>query len=135
MTTGTDDIDWVGLGKALREARDSCQGSQASAADKLCLSGKQIRALECGSAAPFPGGTVRSWCARRYAILLGLDWDRLAQSLRSEVLDPAIGLANAPVSSPVEPVSAAARAQLRIGLLLGAVVLTCVAVIAISGNA
>ena len=131
---GADDIDWVGLGKVLREARESCHGSHEGAADKLCLSGKQIRALECGSVAPFPGATVRSWCARRYATLLGLDWDQLAQSLRSEEPDAAIGTTSPPTSSPVEPVSGAASAQFRFGLLLGAAVLTFITVIAISGN-
>ena len=134
MTTSADDIDWVGLGQVLCEARDAGGFTHESVAQELCLSKKQIRALECGSFAPFPGDTARSWCARRYATLLGLDWEQLAQSLRSEEPDAAIGMTSPPTSSPVEPVSGAASAQFRFGLLLGAAVLTFITVIAISGN-
>jgi len=134
MTTGVDDIDWVGLGQVLCEAREAGRLSLESMSKELCLSKTQIRALECGSAAPFLGDTVRSWCARRYAILLGLDWDHLAQSLRSEERDAAIGMTNFTETSSAKPISAGASAKFRIGLLLGAVVLTLITVIAISAN-
>ena len=134
MTTCVDDIDWVGLGQVLFKAREAGDFTDESMAQELCLSKKQIRALECGSAAPFPDDTVRLWCARRYAIVLGLEWDHLAQSLRSEELDAAIGMTNPSASSPAEPVSGTTSAQFRIGLLLGAVVLMFIAAIEISGN-
>lgn len=128
------DLDWFGLGQVLCDARKAGDFTHESMAKELCLSQKQIRALECGSAASFPGDTVRSWCARRYAILLGLDWDRLAQSLRSEELDAAIVTTNFPETNQAKPISAGASAQLRMGWLLGAVVLTFITVITISGN-
>ncbi len=134
MTTGVDDIDWVGLGQVLGEAREAGRLSLESMSKELCLSKTQIRALECGSAVPFPGNTVRSWCARRYATLLGLDWDHLAQSQRSEELHAAMGMTNFTEASPAKPISAGASAKLRIGLLLGAVVLTLITVIALSTN-
>ena len=133
MSAGAHDIDWVGLGQVLCAARDAGDFTHDSVAKELCLSGKQIRGLECGSAVQFPSGTVRSWCARRYAILLGLDWDRLAQSLHSEEPDAASAMPP-PEPSPAGPVSGAASGQFRIGLLLGTVVLMFITVIAISGN-
>ena len=127
--TVCDDIDWVGLGKALREARDLCHRSQESAADKLCLSRKQIRALECGSGIPFPGDTVRSWCARRYATQLGLDWERIAQPLRSNALEGTVELGIAPETATAAPAPGAGR-QFRLRLLLGASAMLLVIVIA-----
>ena len=107
--TVCDDIDWVGLGKALREARDLCHRSQESAADKLCLSRKQIRALESGSGIPFPGDTVRSWCARRYATQLGLDWERIAQPLRSDALEDTVESGITPETATTEPAPGAGK--------------------------
>ena len=127
--TGCDDIDWVGLGKALREARDLCHRSQESAAVKLCLSGKQIRALESGSGVPFPGDTVRSWCARRYATQLGLDWESFAQPPRSDAIEAPALLSIAPETAPAVPAPGAGK-QLRLRLLLGATAMLVVIVIA-----
>ena len=127
--TGCDDIDWVGLGRELREARDLCHLSQDSAAEKLCLSGKQIRALECGSGVPFPSDTVRSWCVRRYARQLGLDWERFAQPLRSDKLEAPVELSIAPQTDRAEPAPSAGK-QFRVRLLLGATAMLVIVAIA-----
>lgn len=66
--------DWQAVGARLRASRES-QGLQASViAGKLCLSQRQVLAIESGETQPFPSDTTRVWCVRRYATLLGLDW-------------------------------------------------------------
>lgn len=80
MATIYDEINWIDVGTAVRDRRSARGLSAEEAAYKLCLSKKQILALESGSSAPFPGVSVRSWCGRRYAALLGLDWERLVQA-------------------------------------------------------
>ena len=131
MTSAADNIDWVGLGQMLREQRDAGELSRDSAANALCLSGHQIRALECGSALSFPGYAARSWCARRYATLLGLDWDRLVQSQRSEELETAIETGSPPETGMAKPVPGSAGRQFGIGLAQGAAVLLLVIAVAI----
>jgi cytoskeletal protein RodZ len=84
MAATFEQIDWTGVASAVRDRRSASGLSPEAAAQKLCLSKSQILALESGSGAPFPGESVRSWCARRYAALLGLDWDHLVQAPRSE---------------------------------------------------
>ena len=147
MTAVVDDTDWVGLGRVLCEARDKGGLSHDSAARALCLSSHQIRALECGSGAPFPGKTVRSWCARRYATLLGLDWDRLAQALRRErpkadeankakKTDEAdrakVAKTNPPGSVLAKPAPGSVGRRFRIGLPQGVTLLMLVFASAIS---
>ena len=127
--TACDDIDWVALGKALSEARDLCHHSKESAANQLCLSAKQIGALECGSGVPFPGNTARSWCARRYATLLGLDWECLAQPVRRDELEAPVELSIAPQRAAAESAPGTGK-QFRLRLLLGASAMLVVIVIA-----
>ena len=124
MTTGIDNIDWVELGQVLREARAGVDLSYGGAANELCLSNIQIRALESGLGTPFHGVTVRSWCARRYATLLGLDWDQIVQPLRDEkTFEAATETSNLPEASPVELVFQGTGGQNRTRLWLGTVVL------------
>src|SRR5450759_4795388 len=105
MAATCDEINWIGVGVAVRDQRSASGLSPEDAAQKLCLSKKQILALESGSSAPFPGVSVRSWCGRRYAVLLGLDWERLVQPPPSE--DQAVVTENIPASAlPVEPEAA-----------------------------
>jgi cytoskeletal protein RodZ len=105
MAATYDEINWIGVGSVVRDRRSASGLSHEDAAQKLCLSKKQILALENGSSAPFPGALVRSWCGRRYAVLLGLDWERLVQPppgddqsvVTENILASALPLAPAPV--------------------------------------
>ncbi len=74
-------MDWTDIGKLFRESRENGGLRLDEAAKKLCLSKKQILALESGASDPFPGVAARLWCCRRYALALGLDWDSLAAPL------------------------------------------------------
>jgi cytoskeletal protein RodZ len=132
MAATCDEINWIGVGVAVRDQRSASGLSPEDAAQKLCLSKKQILALESGSSAPFPGASVRSWCGRRYAVLLGLDWERLVQPPPSEV--QAVVTENIPAPAlPVEPEAApeSRRKLPRDRLLLGAAVSLLIVVIAI----
>jgi len=74
VTDQTLATDWQAVGARLRASRES-QGLHASViAGKLCLSQRQVLAIESGETQPFPSDTTRVWCVRRYATLLGLDW-------------------------------------------------------------
>lgn len=132
MATTYDEIDWIGVGSAVRDRRSASGLSPEVAAQKLCLSKKQILALESGSSAPFPGVLVRSWCGRRYAVLLGLDWEHLVQPPPGE--DPAVVTENILASAlPVKPEAApeTGREGSRGHPLLGGAVLLLIVAIAI----
>ncbi len=137
MAASCDEINWIGIGSAVRDRRSASGLSPEAAAQKLCLSKKQILALESGSSAPFPGATVRSWCGRRYAVLLGLDWEHLVQPLPSAdqaVVTETVVTEN--ILAPALPVEPEAAPQTgserpRGQLLLGAAVLLLMVVIAI----
>jgi len=132
MAATYDEINWIGVGSAVRDRRSASGLSHEDAAQKLCLSKKQILALESGSSAPFPGALVRSWCGRRYALLLGLDWERLVQLPPSE--DQAVGTKNILASAlPVAPEAApeTERERPRGHMLLSGAVLLLIVVIAI----
>lgn len=132
MAATCDGINWIGIGSAVRDRRSASGLSLEAAAQKLCLSKKQILALESGSSAPFPGVSVRSWCGRRYAVLLGLDWEHLVQPPPGE--DQAVVTENILASAlPVEPEAApeTGRKRPRARLLLGGAVLLLIVVIAI----
>ena len=133
--TSTDNINWPGVGKVLLDGRTGRSLSQDSVAKNLCLSVKQVRALECGSGVSFPGPSARSWCARRFARLLELDWDKILISQRNEEpreVEPRDATVVAP---PAETVAAPVRqtsGKLRAGMLLATVVLLVAIVIAIT---
>jgi cytoskeletal protein RodZ len=132
MAATYDEINWIGVGSAVRDRRSASGLSHEDAAQKLCLSKKQILALESGSSAPFPGALVRSWCGRRYAVLLGLDWERLVQPPPGE--DQAVVTENILASAlPLAPEAApeTGRERPRSHMLLGGAVLLLVVVIAI----
>lgn len=137
MAATCDEIDWIGIGSAVRDRRSANGLSPEYAAQKLCLSKKQILALESGSSAPFPGATVRSWCGRRYAVLLGLDWERLVQpppGADQAVVTETVVTENIPASAlPVAPEAAPETGSegSRGQMLLGASVLLLMLVIAI----
>jgi cytoskeletal protein RodZ len=132
MAATYDEINWIGVGSAVRDRRSASGLSHEDAAQKLCLSKKQIIALESGSSAPFPGALVRSWCGRRYAVLLGLDWERLVQPPPGD--DQAVVTENSFASArPVVPEAASETrpGRRRSHVLLGGSVLLLMVAIAI----
>ena len=84
-------LDLATLGEAYRDRRDELQWSQEECATRLCLSKKQVIALELGSSTVFLSYTVRYWCMHRYATLLELDWEYLQKThaLATPVADAA----------------------------------------------
>ena len=73
-------LDLTTLGEAYRDRRAHLQWSQEACATRLCLSKKQVIALELGSSTVFLSYTVRYWCMHRYATLLELDWECLQKT-------------------------------------------------------
>ena len=73
-------LDLTTLGEAYRDRRAHLQLSQEECATRLCLSKKQVIALELGSSTVFLSYTVRYWCMHRYASLLELDWECLQKT-------------------------------------------------------
>ena len=73
-------LDLATLGEAYRDRRAELQWSQEECATRLCLSKKQVIALELGSSTVFLSYTVRYWCMHRYATLLELDWEYLQKT-------------------------------------------------------
>ncbi len=135
MAATFDQIDWTGVASAVREGRSASGLSPEAAAQKLCLSKKQILALENGSGAPFPGESVRSWCGHRYAALLGLDWDHLVQAPGGENQAAAAESMPAP-ARPVEPKAAPrlGRPRSQVYVLFGAP-LAALAVVIVNNQA
>ena len=84
-------LDLATLGEAYRDRRAELQWSQEECATRLCLSKKQVIALEHGSSTVFLSYTVRYWCMHRYATLLELDWEYLQKThaLATPVADAA----------------------------------------------
>ena len=94
-------LDLATLGEAYRDRRAELQWSQEECATRLCLSKKQVIALELGSSAVFLSYTVRYWCMHRYATLLELDWEYLQKThaLGTPVADAATCALATPASS------------------------------------
>ena len=105
-------LDLATLGEAYRDRRAELQWSQEECATRLCLSKKQVIALELGSSAVFLSYTVRYWCMHRYATLLELDWEYLQKThaLGTPVPDASTCALATPASSVVptetEPIPA-----------------------------
>jgi cytoskeletal protein RodZ len=119
MAATFEQIDWTGVASAVRDRRSASGLSPEAAAQKLCLSKSQILALESGSGAPFPGESVRSWCARRYAALLGLDWDQLVQApCREEQTATAASVTATACAVAPEAAAKPGRARSRAYLLI-----------------
>lgn len=101
--------DWQRIGEALKQAREANQNDIGSLAQKLCLSTKQVKALELGNGKVFHGDSIRFACARRYAALLGLDWTVLLNrcGLQAPAVEPATAIGVAmPAMAVVEPAAA-----------------------------
>jgi len=72
-----DQPDWLLIGCQLKAKREQMNKAEADVADELCLSVKQIKAMDCGKIWPFPSGACHQWCVQRYATAVGLVWDEL----------------------------------------------------------
>lgn len=73
----SEQIDWLQVGARLKAQRESSNLAVADIAHRLCLTVKQVKAMESGNNLPFPGSTAHLWCIKRYAAVVGLDWPRL----------------------------------------------------------
>ena len=78
------EMDFARLGVALLNARREKSLKLAECAARLCLSTRQIDSLERADTSPFPSIKTYSWCARRYASLLGLDAREFEHNHQSE---------------------------------------------------
>jgi hypothetical protein len=78
MIGNDENIDWVALGRTLRELREKAGTPADVAARQLCLGKKQILALENGTSDNFPGVAARHWCAERYAAQFGVSLEQFS---------------------------------------------------------
>lgn len=69
--------DWQYVGTRLKAQRETLKIAPAEIAKQLCLRVKQVEAMELGDTLPFPGAAARFWCIKRYANIVGLDWQTL----------------------------------------------------------
>jgi len=69
--------DWLYVGAQLKVQREALNLAADEIAQKLCLTVKQVKAMENGNTLPFPGATAHLWCIKRYAESVGLDWQML----------------------------------------------------------
>ena len=72
-----DQPDWLRIGCQLKAKREQLNKTEADLAYALCLSVKQVKAMEGGKTWPFPGVAPRQWCVQRYARAVGLVWAEL----------------------------------------------------------
>ncbi len=72
-----DQPDWLLIGCQLKAKREQLNKTEADLADALCLSVKQVRAMDGGKTWPFPGVAPHQWCMQRYARAVGLVWGEL----------------------------------------------------------
>ena len=72
-----DQPDWLLIGCQLKAKREQLNKTEADLADALCLSVKQVRAMDGGKIWPFPGVASHQWCVQRYARAVGLVWAEL----------------------------------------------------------
>ena len=97
------DLDWGAIGFQLGAARDRQDQPPEYFAHLLCLSKKQILAMECGDVTPFPATSALAWSIRRYANLLGLDEaNLLKQDRATEPATTTDDLFEAPNNTPMD---------------------------------
>ena len=72
-----DQPDWLRIGCQLKAKREQLNKTEADLAYALCLSVKQVKAMEGGKTWPFPGAAPHQWCVQRYARAVGLVWGEL----------------------------------------------------------
>ena len=72
-----DQPDWLLIGCQLKAKREQLNKTEVDFAHELCLSVKQVKAMEAGKIWPFPGVAPHQWCVQRYARAVGLVWGEL----------------------------------------------------------
>ena len=72
-----DQPDWLRIGCQLKAKREQLNKTEVDFAHELCLSVKQVKAMEGGKIWPFPGVAPHQWCVQRYARAVGLVWGEL----------------------------------------------------------
>lgn len=72
-----DQPDWQLIGCQLKTKREQLNKTEADLAYALCLSVKQVKAMDGGKIWPFPGAASHQWCVQRYARAVGLVWGEL----------------------------------------------------------
>ena len=72
-----DQPDWLRIGCQLKAKREQLNKTEVDFAHALCLSVKQVKAMEGGKIWPFPGVAPHQWCVQRYARAVGLVWAEL----------------------------------------------------------
>ena len=72
-----DQPDWLLIGCQLKAKREQLNKTELDFAHELCLSVKQVKAMEAGKTWPFPGVAPHQWCVQRYARAVGLVWGEL----------------------------------------------------------
>ena len=72
-----DQPDWLRIGCQLKAKREQLNKTELDLAHELCLSVKQVKAMEAGKTWPFPGVAPHQWCVQRYARAVGLVWGEL----------------------------------------------------------
>ena len=72
-----DQPDWLLIGCQLKTKREQLNKTEVDLAYALCLSVKQVRAMDGGKIWPFPGVASHQWCVQRYARAVGLVWAEL----------------------------------------------------------
>lgn len=95
-------INWLGLGAALRAARESRDITLEAAAHHLCLSKHQVVALEEDRSKSFPSDSLRFTCARRYCAYMALDWTPFVEAPETQSVAPASPASSAPDTAPTD---------------------------------
>jgi hypothetical protein len=95
-------INWLGLGAALRAARESRDITLEAAAHHLCLSKHQVVALEEDRSISFPSDSLRFTCARRYCAYMALDWTPFVEAPETQSVAPASPASSAPDTAPTD---------------------------------
>jgi len=95
-------INWLGLGVALRAARESRDITLEAAAHHLCLSKHQVVALEEDRSISFPSDSLRFTCARRYCAYMALDWTPFVEAPETQSVAPASPASSAPDTAPTD---------------------------------
>jgi len=72
-----DQPDWQLIGCQLKTKREQLNKTEVDLAYALCLSVKQVKAMDGGKIWPFPGVASHQWCVQRYARAVGLVWAEL----------------------------------------------------------
>lgn len=76
-TPQSPQTDWRYVGAQLKVQREALNKTPDEIAHNLCLTVKQVKAMDAGNTLPFPGAAAHLWCIKRYANAVGIDWQTL----------------------------------------------------------